>query len=130
MGPLLLRPVMEPDLTSLIQEIFLVAKDPDDQQLQQYAAWAVSFLRHYLTFREARNEDSNFPNEASGAKSVSQSFPENSLVMKLSLWLMHLNYHGVGLFSQQCLSKVSSFYLKKLLVACLFYLKHLSKASL
>ncbi|KAM7509889.1 hypothetical protein LguiB_008764 [Lonicera macranthoides] len=87
-------PVMEPDLTLLIQEIFLVAKDPDDQQLQQYAAWAVSFLRHYLTFREARNEDSNFPNDASGPKSISQSFPEDSLVMKLCLWLMHLNYHG------------------------------------
>jgi hypothetical protein len=86
-----------PDSTSLIREIFLVAKDPDDQQLRHYAAWAISFLRHSLFVREVRNEDSKVPND--GSNSVSQSVPEDSLVMKLSLWLTNLNYHGSGTIS-------------------------------
>ncbi|KAA8530205.1 hypothetical protein F0562_004914 [Nyssa sinensis] len=95
-GPLLSSPVMEPHLTSLIQEMFLIAQNSDDHQLQQYAAWAVSFLRHRLWFRELLNVDSSFQSDAVGSKSVSQSFPEDSTVMKLSLWLMNLNSSGTG----------------------------------
>lgn len=95
-GPLLSSPVMEPNLMSLIQDMFLVSQNPDDHQLQQYAAWAVSFLRHYLWFKEVRNEESNFRSDAIGSKSVSHSFPGDSLVMKLSTWLMLHNYPGTG----------------------------------
>ncbi|KAF5961970.1 hypothetical protein HYC85_003179 [Camellia sinensis] len=47
MGPLLSCPILESQLTSLVQEMFLVHKNSDDHQLQQYAAWTVSFIRHY-----------------------------------------------------------------------------------
>ncbi|CBI34876.3 unnamed protein product, partial [Vitis vinifera] len=74
MGPLLSSPACEPHLASLMQEIFLVAQNSDDHQQQQYAAWAISFLRHRF-------------------------FSEDSTVMKLSLWLMQLNYSGPGVIS-------------------------------
>lgn len=80
---------MELSLTSLIQDIFLVAQHSDDNQLQHYASWAVSFLRHYIWSSDLHNEDRAKPNSAS------QSFPEDSTVMKLSLWLMNLNCSGV-----------------------------------
>ncbi|XP_028069666.1 protein RST1 isoform X6 [Camellia sinensis] len=99
MGPLLSCPVLESQLTSLVQEMFLVAQNSDDHQLQQYAAWAVSFLRHCLWFRELQNTDSSFPSNAAGQKSVSQNFPKDNVVMGLSSWLMHLNYPGAGTIS-------------------------------
>ena len=74
MCPLLSSPVLDPQLTSLIQEMFLVAQNSSDHQLQQYAAWAISFLRHRLWFREGQNVDSSLPNDAAGQKSGSQSF--------------------------------------------------------
>lgn len=80
---------MELSLTSLIQDIFLVAQRSDDQQLQHYAAWAVSFLRHYIWSTDLHNEDRAKPNSAP------QSFPNDSIVMKLSLWLMNLNHSEV-----------------------------------
>lgn len=89
-GPLFSSAVMELSLTSLIQEIFLVAQHSDDHQLQQYAAWAVSFLRHYIWSSDLHNEDKSKPNSAS------QSFPDDSIVMKLSLWLMNLNNSGAA----------------------------------
>lgn len=81
-GPLFSNTVMELELTSLIQDIFLVGQHSDDRQLQQYATWSVSFLRHYIW----SNQEKSKPNSAS------QSFPEDSIVMKLSLWLMNLNH--------------------------------------
>ncbi|KAJ0711363.1 hypothetical protein HanOQP8_Chr09g0323011 [Helianthus annuus] len=84
-GPLFSNSVMELSLTSLIQDIFLVAQNSDDNQLQHYASWAVSFLRHYIWSSDLHNEDRSKPNSAS------QPFPEDSVVMKLSLWLMNLN---------------------------------------
>ncbi|CAK9161770.1 unnamed protein product [Ilex paraguariensis] len=95
-GPLLRSPVLEPDLTSQVQEMFLVAKNSDDHQLQQYAAWAVSLLRHYLWVKEIRIEDSSMQRDAVGSKLISQAFPEDSTVMKISLWLMHLSSPGTG----------------------------------
>ncbi|XP_071712037.1 protein RST1 [Rutidosis leptorrhynchoides] len=85
-GPLFSNAVMEPSLTSLIQDIFLVAQHSDEHQLQHYAAWAVAFLRHYIWSSDLYNEDRTKPNSAS------QSLPDDSVVMKLSLWLMNLNY--------------------------------------
>lgn len=100
---------------SLIQDMFLVSQNPDDHQLQQYAAWAVSFLRHYLWFKEVRNEESNFRSDTVGSKSVSHSFPGDSLVMKLSTWLMHHNYPGVGLFPQPSIQTWKHLYFCKVL---------------
>ncbi|KAK9067315.1 hypothetical protein SSX86_014641 [Deinandra increscens subsp. villosa] len=87
-GPLFSNSVMELSLTSLIQDIFLVAQHSDDNQLQHYASWAVSFLRHYIWSSDLHNEDRAKTNSAS------QSFPDDSIVMKLSLWLMNLNCSG------------------------------------
>lgn len=78
-------------MTSLIQEIFLVAQNSDDPQLQQYAAWAVSFLRHSMFSRELSNEESVVNNDPRDLKAQSQSFSEDSVVMKLSSWLMQMS---------------------------------------
>ncbi|KAL8110066.1 protein RST1 isoform X1 [Apium graveolens] len=96
MGPLLSSSAMEPKLMSLIQDIFLVAQNPDDYQLQPYAAWAISFLRHCLRFTNVRNEENNSQCDVVGSKFVSSNFSDNSLVMKLSLWLSNHNFSGTG----------------------------------
>ncbi|CAL5434444.1 unnamed protein product [Camellia sinensis] len=96
MGPLLSCPVLESQLTSLVQEMFLVAQNSDDHQLQQYAAWAVSFFRHCLWFRELQNTESSFPSVAASQKYVSQNFLKDNVVKELSLCLMHLNCPGVA----------------------------------
>ncbi|KAD2393676.1 hypothetical protein E3N88_40653 [Mikania micrantha] len=93
-GPLFSNSVMEPSFTSSIQDIFLVAQHSDDNQLQHYASWAVSFLRHYIWSSELHNEDRAKPNPAP------QPFPEDSIVMKLSLWLMNVNFSGAATSSQ------------------------------
>ncbi|KAE8021495.1 hypothetical protein FH972_007379 [Carpinus fangiana] len=95
-GPLLSSPVCELNITSLMQEIFLVAQNSDDHQLQQYAAWAVSFLRHHLWSNEPLNIDNSIKTNAEGSRSVSQSFSEDSVVMRHCLWLMHLNVSETG----------------------------------
>lgn len=95
MGPLLSSSAMEPKLMSLIQDIFLVAQNSDDHQLQPYAAWAISFFRHYLRFTNVRNEENNSQCDIVGSKFVSSNFSDNSLVMKLSLWLSNHNFSGV-----------------------------------
>ncbi|KAG7985679.1 hypothetical protein I3843_03G038900 [Carya illinoinensis] len=95
-GPLLSSPVCEPNLTSLMQEIFLVAQNSDGHQLQQYAAWAVSFLRHHLWYKEPLNIDNGIKTSEAGSKSVSQTFSEDSVVMRLCLWLMHLDVSETG----------------------------------
>lgn len=91
-GPLLSSPVCQPDLTSLMQDIFLVAQNSDEHQLQQYAAWAVSFLRHHMWSKEVLDSD-----DIAGSKSVSHSFPDDTVIMRLCLWLMHLSVSEVGL---------------------------------
>ncbi|KAB2610199.1 protein RST1-like [Pyrus ussuriensis x Pyrus communis] len=96
MGPLLSSPTCEQYLTSLMQDIFLVAQNSDDRQLQHYAAWAVSFLRNHLFTKEVVNVDNSSNTDAGGSKSVSQSFADDSSVLKLSSWLMHLTSSGTG----------------------------------
>ncbi|PIN21822.1 hypothetical protein CDL12_05455 [Handroanthus impetiginosus] len=96
LGPLLSNPVLEAEATSLIQEIFLVAQNSDDPQLQQYGAWTVSFLRHFTLSREQANEESVVHNDSHVTKPVSQGFAEDSIVMKLSVWLMRMNYSEFG----------------------------------
>lgn len=96
MGPLLSSSAMEPKLMSLIQDIFLVAQNPDDHQLQQYAAWAISFLRHYFQFTNVINEENDSQRDVVGSKFVSSKLSDDSLVMKLSLWLSNHNFSGTG----------------------------------
>ncbi|KAF2308489.1 hypothetical protein GH714_009954 [Hevea brasiliensis] len=97
LGPLLSSPICESHLTALIQEIFLVAQNSDDLQMKQIAAWAVSFLRNLLWSKELLDVDNSVQTDVANSKTVSRSFSEDSLVMKLSLWLMHLNYSAVGI---------------------------------
>ncbi|XP_062106921.1 protein RST1 isoform X2 [Humulus lupulus] len=94
-GPLLSSSVCEPHLTSLMQEIFLIAQNSDDHELQKYAAWAVSFLRNHLWSKELLNVDTGIKTDITSSKS-SQSFADDSAVMKLSSWLMHLNLSRTG----------------------------------
>ncbi|XP_065878265.1 protein RST1 isoform X2 [Euphorbia lathyris] len=95
LGPLLSNATCEPQLTALVQDIFLVAQNSDDLQMRQNAAWAVSFLRNHLWAKELQDADNSVQNNASDSRTVSHSFPEDSIVLKLSLWLMHLNFSVV-----------------------------------
>uniref|UniRef100_A0A7N0TGW4 DUF3730 domain-containing protein n=1 Tax=Kalanchoe fedtschenkoi TaxID=63787 RepID=A0A7N0TGW4_KALFE len=88
MGPLIRSSICEPTLILLVQEIFVAARNSEENQLRQYAAWALSFLRHHLL------SDANKSSVVD--MKTSPSIPEDSVVMKLSLWLMHLNYSEKG----------------------------------
>ncbi|XP_015576178.1 protein RST1 isoform X1 [Ricinus communis] len=92
LGPLLSSPNCESHLTTLIQEIFLVAQNSGDLQMKQNASWAVSFLRNLLWSKELPYVNNNVQTGGAESKMVSHNFSEDSLVMKLSLWLNHLNY--------------------------------------
>ncbi|KAK7356865.1 hypothetical protein VNO80_16145 [Phaseolus coccineus] len=92
MGLLLSSSDFEPYLTSLAQELFLVAQNSDTQQLQQFASWVLAFLRHHLWSRELLGVDSDSSVAETSSKSVSHSFSEDSVVLKLSLWLMDFKY--------------------------------------
>ncbi|KAF3786721.1 RST1 protein [Nymphaea thermarum] len=92
--PLLASPLSESLCTPLVQEIFLVVQDPKDQKLQNHSAWALSLLRHKLMSKDLDtgygfSVQSNLP---------SQNFAEDSIVLRLSLWLMNLD------FSKDCTS--------------------------
>ncbi|KAK8631468.1 hypothetical protein V6N13_028254 [Hibiscus sabdariffa] len=101
-GPILASPACEEHSTSLMQEIFLVAQNSDDKHLQQYAAWAVSFLRNRLWSREISNSASGTQSESVGSKSILHGVPEDSAVMKLALWLKSFNQSGTGSDTHIC----------------------------
>ncbi|XP_058778644.1 protein RST1-like isoform X1 [Vicia villosa] len=94
--PLLSSSVCEPYLTSLVQEMFLVAQNPDNHQLQQFASWALAFLQHHLRSKERLGVDGDGNVAETNSKSVSHNFPEDSVVLKLSLWLMEFKYTEQG----------------------------------
>lgn len=71
-----------------------MAQSSIDNQLQQFAAWATSFLFRHVYSKE--NTDTNIQSEESASKSISLSFSEDSMVMKLSSWLMNQNLSGVS----------------------------------
>ncbi|CAA0828535.1 Protein RST1 [Striga hermonthica] len=96
LGSLLPNHAPETELTSLVQEIFLIAQNPDDPQSQQHAAWAILFLRHSIFSRDRSNEESAVHGDSGVIKSASHGFAEDSLVMKLSLWLTQMNYSEQG----------------------------------
>ncbi|KAJ6775784.1 FOCADHESIN FAMILY MEMBER [Salix koriyanagi] len=95
LGPLLSSPICEPHLTTLVQEMFLIAQNSDDLKMQQNAAWAVSFLRNSLWSKELLNAE-RYDKSDVDSKTISYNFPEDNLVMKLTIWLMHLNNSGAG----------------------------------
>lgn len=84
--------------TSMVQEMFLVAKDSKDQLIKQYASWAVSFLRHRWWSKEFQNVNGSRTSSIDFHQS-SQNFAEESLVWKLCLWLNDMNYNKVSLLS-------------------------------
>lgn len=96
MGPLLTSSACESYLTSLVQEMFLLAQNSDGNQLQQFASWVLSFLQYRLQFKELLDIDSDRTAAETNLKSVSQSFSEDNVVLKLSLCLTDLKYE-VGL---------------------------------
>ncbi|KAI4306669.1 hypothetical protein L6164_029927 [Bauhinia variegata] len=98
-------------LTSLVQEMFLVAQNSDDHQLQEFASWSLSFLRHHLWSKELLDVDGDRNAAETNLKSVTQSFAEDNVVLKLSLWLMDLNksskiaHVGTIVTALRCLSR-------------------------
>ncbi|WOL02957.1 protein RST1 isoform X1 [Canna indica] len=88
--PILSSPSCEMLSTSMVQEIFLIAKDSKDQQMKKYAAWALSFLRHQWWSSEFPNKIAS-QNSSIISNSQAQTFDEDSLVWKLCLWLRELN---------------------------------------
>ncbi|GJZ63763.1 hypothetical protein Tco_0620184 [Tanacetum coccineum] len=62
--------VMELNLTSLVQDFFLVTRSSNDHQLQHYATWAVLFIRHYIWYSDRGDEDRE-------SNSASQSVPND-----------------------------------------------------
>ncbi|CAI0456219.1 unnamed protein product [Linum tenue] len=96
LGPLLSSPVCEANLTSLVQEMFLVAQNPNDLLMQQNAAWALSFLRNHLWSQESKNIEPTEQSDVDDSRRVSNSFPEDSLVLTLSMWLLNLNFSEAG----------------------------------
>ncbi|XP_077244249.1 ARM repeat superfamily protein isoform X2 [Tasmannia lanceolata] len=111
-GPILSSPVCEQLCTSLMQEMFLVAQDLKDRQIQRYAAWAVSFLRHRWWSKEFQTVNVSKTNTID-SKPVSQIFAEDSTVWQLCLWLMDFNFAKTGTLTHvntvatvlRCLSK-------------------------
>lgn len=96
MGPLLSSSVFEPYLTSLVQEMFLVAQSSDNHQLQQFASWALALLRHHLwTSKELLGVGTDGNVAETNSKPVSQSFADDSVVLILGLWLMDFKYTEV-----------------------------------
>ncbi|XP_057788654.1 protein RST1 isoform X2 [Salvia miltiorrhiza] len=93
-GSLVSNNVLEAESTSLIQEVFLFAQNSDDPQSQENAAWAVSVLRHSVFSKEDTNDAER--DDAGAPKSASQGVAEDTVVMKLSLWLMQINYSMLG----------------------------------
>ncbi|KAL0344027.1 UNVERIFIED_CONTAM: protein RST1 [Sesamum angustifolium] len=132
LGPLLSNHDLEAETTSLIQDIFLVAQNSEDPQLQQHAAWAVSFLRHFVFSIGHTNEEGAVYNDSGIPKSVPQGFAEDSIVMKLSVWLMRMNYSELGTsinikttaFALRCLShapRLPSFDWEAVIRRCMKY---------
>ncbi|KAG8045824.1 hypothetical protein GUJ93_ZPchr0008g14044 [Zizania palustris] len=90
-GPVLTSPIGEALSTSMIQEIFLLAKDAEDNHIQDYAAWAISFLRSRWLLINQNIYDDDCSQRGSSDSNQSTSFSDESFVWNLSLWLRDLN---------------------------------------
>ncbi|RCV24849.1 hypothetical protein SETIT_5G119500v2 [Setaria italica] len=89
-GPLLVSPIGETLSTSMVHEIYLLAKDAEDKNIQDNAAWAISFLRSRWLSKNLILYNDNGSNRSSGDPSQASSFSEQSLVWNLSRWLNDL----------------------------------------
>lgn len=83
-GPLLSNSYFTQQLTPVVQEIFLIAQNTKDRQLQHYAAWAISILRNYMRSGEASSLSNEIQSDDSHRNSISHNVPEHAMVMKLS----------------------------------------------
>uniref|UniRef100_A0ACD5VJS0 Uncharacterized protein n=1 Tax=Avena sativa TaxID=4498 RepID=A0ACD5VJS0_AVESA len=95
-GPVLTSPVGETLSTAMLQEIFLLAKDVEDNHIRNYAAWAISFLRNRWLLKNQSHHDDDSSQRNSIGSSQSTSFSAESLVWNLSLWLRDLNFEKPG----------------------------------
>ncbi|XP_024006795.1 protein RST1 isoform X2 [Eutrema salsugineum] len=83
-GPLLSNSYFTQQLTPTVQEIFLIAQNTKDRQLQHYAAWAISILRNYMRSGEASSLSNEIQSDDSHRNSISHNVPEHAMVMKLA----------------------------------------------
>uniref|UniRef100_A0A0E0BXQ1 DUF3730 domain-containing protein n=1 Tax=Oryza meridionalis TaxID=40149 RepID=A0A0E0BXQ1_9ORYZ len=91
-GPVLTSSVGETLSTSMIQEIFLLAKGAEDDHIKDYAAWAISFLRSRWLSKNQIIFDDDCSQRNSSDSNQSTSFSDESLVWNLSQWLRDLNF--------------------------------------
>lgn len=69
--------------------MFLVAQDSSDSQLQAYASWAIAFLHQHLCSKVHRDE-------IASSMPIDQNFSKDAAILKLSTWMMQLDYSRVG----------------------------------
>ncbi|XP_078439731.1 ARM repeat superfamily protein [Wolffia australiana] len=81
-GPILGNPFLEPLYTSLVQEIFVIAKESTDKQIRGSAAWSMSFLRQWW-WSHSQNVQ------------VSRSISEDTLTWGLCSWLKNTEANNV-----------------------------------
>ncbi|KAL9224942.1 hypothetical protein vseg_000919 [Gypsophila vaccaria] len=80
------------NLSSSIQDMFLVVRQSDASQLQAYAAWAIAFLRDHLWSNESHGIYGRIDDNEANFKPFDQSFSKDAIVVKLSSWLMQSNF--------------------------------------
>ncbi|EOA23150.1 hypothetical protein CARUB_v10016560mg [Capsella rubella] len=95
-GPLLSNAYFTQQLMPVVQEIFLIAQNTKDRQLQHYAAWAISILRNYMRSREASSLSNDNQSDTSHPSSISHSVPEHTMVMKLAQGLTNPSFPMAG----------------------------------
>lgn len=96
-GPLLSNSYFTQQLTPVVQEIFLIAQNTKDRQLQHYAAWAISILRNYMRSGEVSSLSSENQTDESQRSSISHNIPEHTMVMKLAQGLTNPSFPMVCL---------------------------------
>ncbi|KAH9602275.1 hypothetical protein KSS87_015436 [Heliosperma pusillum] len=94
-APLLSRLSFVENLSGLMQDMFLVAQQPDANQLQAYAAWSISFLREHLWSKEFHGIHGSVDDNSGNSRPFDQSFSKDATVVKLSSWLMQLDFTKV-----------------------------------
>lgn len=82
--------------------MFLVAQNSDNHQLQQFASWVLAFLRHHVWSKQLLGVDGDTNVAETNSKSLPHNFPDDSVVLKLSLWLMEFKYTEVDFLPVFC----------------------------
>ncbi|KAL9292968.1 Protein RST1 [Arabidopsis thaliana] len=95
-GPLLSNAYFTQQLTPVVQEIFLIAQNTKDRQLQHYAAWAISILRTYMRSGESSSLSNENQSDDSDRNSISHNVPEHTMVMKLAQGLTNPSFPLAG----------------------------------